>query len=131
MHLFRVSLFVQATADYLLIGVNSFTHDNQMIPIFAALGLLDTMSKLDPLVNDPHHAFRTASLVPFASRFMLERVKLHGKHYIRILINDKLISLKHLCPTIKGDLCPLSEFVNSVSAYNMGAGQKDWLGCFD
>ena len=111
--------------------MNSFTHDNQMIPIFAALGLLDTMSKLDPLVNDPHNAFRTASLVPFASRFIVERVKLHDKHYVRLLINDKLISLKQLCPTIEGHLCPLSEFVDSVSTYSMGAGQKEWLVCFD
>ena len=102
-----------------------------MIPIFAALGLLDPMSKIDPSVEDPNHAFRTSSLVPFASRFVLERAKLQGKHYIRIMINDKPVSLHHLCPGIKDGLFPLSEFVHSVSKYVTGAGQTEWLGCFD
>jgi len=75
-----------------------FSHDNQMIAIYAALGLFPQPHDLDPSKPDPLRTWVTSELVPFSARMVTEKlwcVSGSGEdedeyEYVRIFVNDAL-----------------------------------------
>lgn len=96
-----------------------FSHDNQQMAIFAAMGLLDAT-----VVHPAHPAqdpkdWLASCMVPFASRMVVERLECEGdpQPWVRVLVNERV----HRMQT-------LSDFVAS-QAYATGEGQQRWLQC--
>jgi len=117
-----------------------FSHDNQMIAIYAALGLFNQSALLDPSMPDPKRTWITSRLTPFSARMVTERLSCitsggndHGHIaqtgvYVRILVNDVLQPLK-FCGADKNGLCTLSDFVSS-QGYARNNGEGDFEKCF-
>ena len=45
-----------------------FSHDNQMVAIYSAMGLFTQSAALDPSNPDPARTWRASNLVPFSAR---------------------------------------------------------------
>ncbi|KAI0076913.1 phytase [Panus rudis PR-1116 ss-1] len=106
-----------------------FSHDNQMIAIFAAIGLLKPARALDPTHPDPNRTWRAANLVPFSARMVVERLSCDEKEEkVRIFVNDALQPLE-FCGAGKDGLCDLDAFVES-QAYARNDGAGDFAKCF-
>lgn len=105
-----------------------FSHDNQMIAIFAAMGIFRPSSPLNPTHADPSREWLASHLVPFASRFVTEKLACGKQERIRMLLNDAIIPLD-ICGAGKDGICELSKFVESQS-YARNNGQGDFEKCF-
>ncbi|KAF4575445.1 hypothetical protein EYR36_006805 [Pleurotus pulmonarius] len=107
-----------------------FSHDNQMIAIYAALGLFKQERSLDPLHMDPRpsRTWVTSRLVPFGARMVVEKLACGdgGEEFVRILVNDVVQPLD-FCGG--GELCSLDAFVES-QAFARDDGQGDFGKCF-
>ena len=103
------------------------SHDNQIVAILAALGLLKCdMRATHP---DPARTFSVRRLVSFAGHVVVERMQCSGKTYVRLLINDRVQSLAEVCSSALLDgRCLLHDFVAS-QAYAQTDGQTDYLKC--
>ncbi|TFK33287.1 histidine phosphatase superfamily [Crucibulum laeve] len=111
-----------------------FSHDNQMIAIYAAIGLFEQAVALDPTTPDPKRNWLASKLVPFSAKMVTEKLvcadgKGKGKEYVRMLVNDALQPLK-FCGADKDGLCELQAFVKS-QAYARSDGAGDFEKCFD
>ena len=105
-----------------------FSHDNQLIAIFAAMGLFPQKTPLDPTKPDASRTWRTEKMVPFSARMVTERLSCGGKAGVRVLVNDAVMPLE-FCGA-KGDgVCTLDAFVESQS-YARNDGEGDWAKCF-
>ncbi|OTB19952.1 hypothetical protein K445DRAFT_18494 [Daldinia sp. EC12] len=108
-----------------------FSHDNDMMDIYGALGLYNLT---DPLPGNrrvsPREAkgFSAAWAVPFAARLYVEKLTCgRGKEeFVRILVNDRVIPLQN-CDADDLGRCTLSEFVQSQSFAKNGG---HWDQCF-
>ncbi|KAG0695990.1 histidine phosphatase superfamily [Suillus ampliporus] len=71
-----------------------FSHDNQMISIYSALGLFVQPHPLDPTHPNPMRTWVDSKLVPFSARMITEKLEctIGGERdeYVRILVNDAL-----------------------------------------
>jgi Histidine phosphatase superfamily (branch 2) len=113
-----------------------FSHDNQMIAIYAALGLFAPVGGqsgwLDPQAIDDDRTWLASKLVPFSGRLITEKVACgHGPHkqeLVRILVNDAVQPLE-FCGAEKHGLCTLDGFVQS-QAYARNDGDGDFDKCF-
>ncbi|KDR84436.1 hypothetical protein GALMADRAFT_54583 [Galerina marginata CBS 339.88] len=113
-----------------------FSHDNQMIAIYAAMGLFKQAAPLDPTKPDPKRTWIASHLTPFSARMVTERLSCthtQGKHskpqtFVRILVNDALQPLE-FCGADRDGLCTLSAFVDS-QAYARNDGEGDFEKCF-
>ncbi|KIM38767.1 hypothetical protein M413DRAFT_241634 [Hebeloma cylindrosporum] len=115
-----------------------FSHDNQMVAIYAALGLFNQSTPLDPTMPDPKRTWITSRLTPFSGRMVTERLSCRKKgsgghlvksgEYVRILVNDALQPLT-FCAADKHGLCTLSNFVRS-QGYAINNGEGDFEKCF-
>ncbi|OBZ70283.1 3-phytase A [Grifola frondosa] len=56
-----------------------FSHDNQMIAIYAAMGLFPQHAALDPTAPNPHRSWRVAKLVPFSARMVWRNCGARGE----------------------------------------------------
>lgn len=86
-----------------------FSHDNQMVSIFAALGLQknQTMSESGPARPNP--SWNASDWMPFGSRLTIEKLACEedAQEYVRFLMNDQSIRIPnpdlpfhhHLIPT--------------------------------
>ncbi|WVQ80361.1 hypothetical protein IAT38_002466 [Cryptococcus sp. DSM 104549] len=129
-----------------------FGHDNEMLEIFAALGIL---KQHRPLQNDTLPAKRTfilSQIVPFGAKFVVERVKCDTgywepepgeegggeeggrdgmKDYVRVLVNDKVHSIQHIACEQSGlaehGLCELESFIESQY---WATDAVDWGVCY-
>ncbi|CDO75209.1 hypothetical protein BN946_scf184794.g16 [Trametes cinnabarina] len=108
-----------------------FSHDNQMVAIFSAMGLFRQRAPLDPINPDPRRTWRVQRIVPFSGRMVVERMQCQGatgKH-VRVLVNDALQPLE-FCGADDGDgLCSLEAFVES-QGYARSDGAGDFEKCF-
>lgn len=107
-----------------------FSHDNQMIAIYAAMGLFTQPSGVEPLslsTPDEARTWRADRLVPFSSRMVVEKVACGKDAYVRVLVNDEVQSLS-FCGG--ASMCPLHTFVES-QAYARSGGEDDWRKCFE
>ncbi|KAI0722495.1 phytase [Earliella scabrosa] len=106
-----------------------FSHDNQMIAIFAAMGLFEQPRPLDPTKPDPRRTWHVEKMVPFSARMVVERLDCRGRASVRVLVNDALMPLK-FCGA-KGDgVCELGAFVESQT-YARNDGEGDFEKCFE
>jgi hypothetical protein len=112
-----------------------FSHDNQMVAIYAALGLFKQLRALDPLKPNAERTWITAKMVPFSARMVVERVRCGGEEhsatdeYVRIFVNDALQPLQ-FCGAEEDGLCRLDAFVES-QAFARSDGAGDFKKCFD
>ncbi|KAK7453498.1 hypothetical protein VKT23_011775 [Stygiomarasmius scandens] len=114
-----------------------FSHDNQMIAIFSAMGLFPQSSPLPPTpINNHPNPARTwiaSQMVPFSARMVVERLNCSasylGTKSVRILVNDKVMPLV-FCDGSEDGLCNLKNFVAS-QGYARNDGQGDFEKCFD
>ncbi|KAH9482157.1 3-phytase B [Psilocybe cubensis] len=119
-----------------------FSHDNQMIAIYAALGLFNQTVPLDPTAPDPARTWIASHLTPFSARMVTERLscgstgpaaghgqgKIKPQTFVRILVNDALQPLP-FCGGDRNGLCTLDAFVESQS-YARNDGEGDFEKCF-
>ena len=115
-----------------------FSHDNQMVAIYTALGLFaQSKGDLDPTRPDPARTWVASRLTPFSARMVTERLTCTGtgtraargeQTYVRILVNDALQPLP-FCGSGKDGMCTLSAFVES-QVYAREDGQGDFEKCF-
>ncbi|KAJ3570644.1 hypothetical protein NP233_g4261 [Leucocoprinus birnbaumii] len=72
-----------------------FSHDNQIVAIYSAMGLLNEEHEvLDNTKVNPKTEWDTSKVVPFSSEMVVERLacadRSLGKEFVRIFINDAL-----------------------------------------
>jgi len=106
-----------------------FSHDNQMIAIYAAIGLFPQPSPLDPVNPNPGRTYVASRLVPFSSRMVAEKLTCAQIDYVRIFVNDERQPLE-FCGADRHDMCPLDAFVAS-QGYARSGGGGDFELCFD
>ncbi|KAI0171848.1 phosphoglycerate mutase-like protein [Hypoxylon sp. FL1284] len=109
-----------------------FSHDNDMVDIFAALGLYNLTESLpgDRRMSAPEaKGFSASWVVPFASRLYVEKMSCGGadEEFVRILVNDRVVPLQS-CGADDFGRCKLSKFVESQSFARSGG---HWDECFD
>lgn len=108
-----------------------FSHDNDMMTIFSALGLFNSTA---PLLNttlqnvNETNGYAASRIVPFSSRAYFEKMMCVGEpeEMVRVVLNDRVMPLS----TCGGDglgRCKLSAFVNSLSFARSGGF---WDSCF-
>ncbi|KAF8627927.1 hypothetical protein AX17_006082 [Amanita inopinata Kibby_2008] len=115
-----------------------FSHDNQLVAIYGAVGLFPQYRALDPLNPDRGRDWVAARMVPFSARMVVERLvcQVDGEgEYVRIFVNDALQPLKFCGADAdegeEGDgLCELGAFVKSQK-YARHNGEGDWEACFE
>lgn len=106
-----------------------FSHDNQMIAIYSAMGLFPQSQAPDPSLPDPNRNWLASQLVPFSAQMVTEKVLCGRKEYVRIFVSDALQPLR-FCGA-KGDgMCELGAFVES-QAYARSNGSGDFEKCFE
>jgi len=96
-----------------------FSHDNDMISIYAALGIFN---ETEPLPK--HHrqtaqdsgGFSASWTVPFAGKLYVEKMQCrnHEEEMVRVLVNERVVKMKS-CGADKLGLCTLNKFVDSLS----------------
>ncbi len=104
-----------------------FSHDNQMISIYSAMGLFRPAQPLSTTTSDPRRTWLVSKLVPFAAKLVTERLECGGEHkesFVRILVNDVLQPLE-FCGGDGDGLCGLDAFVQS-----QGFARSDGAGLF-
>ncbi|KAF8653453.1 hypothetical protein AX16_003928 [Volvariella volvacea WC 439] len=133
-----------------------FSHDNQMIAIYSAMGLFMQKRAIDPVRPKEGRSWRVGWLVPFSAQMVTERLECvvdevegaehHPDHhhrrrrhrdddkgetrtYVRILVNDAVQPLE-FCGGNEDGLCELDRFVES-QAYARNDGDGDFEKCFD
>ncbi|KAK0207139.1 phytase [Desarmillaria ectypa] len=104
-----------------------FSHDNQMIAIYSAMGLFRQSANLDPTSPDPNRSWLASRLVSFSANMVTEKLECSGEEYVRVLVNDEVQPLA-FCGSRDG-LCSLDAFVESQS-YAKNNGDGDWEKCF-
>ncbi|KAG1762194.1 phosphoglycerate mutase-like protein [Suillus occidentalis] len=71
-----------------------FSHDNEMVAIYGALGLFPQMRPPNPTKADPHWTWVVSRLVPFSGRMVTEKMQCFEAgipgDFIRILVNDAI-----------------------------------------
>ena len=105
-----------------------FSHDNEMVAIFSAMGLFRQRAALDPARPDPARTWHTNRIVPFSARMVVERMRCAGEPSVRVLVNDALMPLS-FCGAGRDGVCSLDAFVES-QAYARNNGEGDWEKCF-
>ncbi|KAH8106453.1 phosphoglycerate mutase-like protein [Phellopilus nigrolimitatus] len=105
-----------------------FSHDNQMIAIYSALGLFRQPSALDPEQPDARRTWLASQLVPFSARLVTERLECGEGTFVRMLVDDALQNLE-FCGAGKNGLCSLDAFVAS-QGYAASDGGGDFEKCF-
>ncbi|KAF9233784.1 histidine phosphatase superfamily [Melanogaster broomeanus] len=110
-----------------------FSHDNQMISIYSALGLFVQPRDLHTKHVDTERTWFDSKMVPFSGRLITEKMEctVDGRRgdYVRILVNDALQPLE-FCGATGNGLCTLANFVESQH-YARNDGEGDWPLCFE
>ncbi|SPO27044.1 related to 3-phytase A precursor [Ustilago trichophora] len=103
-----------------------FTHDNQLAPVIAALGLWDL-----------EHQWVTSLTTPFSGRLTVEKLNCGQDDFVRVLVNDQPVRASSgiWCQNAAGDtvalgdndLCPLSAFLESLKWVDSA---EEWEKCY-
>lgn len=113
-----------------------FSHDNEMVSIYSALGLFRQYrlpeQKLDPTNPSQLRTWVTSNLVPFSARMVVEKLQCGSELpkgvFVRILVNDAVQPLE-FCGGVAG-LCELDAFLASQE-YARQDGDGDFDKCFN
>lgn len=108
-----------------------FSHDNDMMGIFAAFGFYEELPLLPntTVVEAPDaHGFSAAWLCPFAARAYFEKMQCSGndEELVRVLINGRVLPLTQ-CDGDEFGRCTLDAFIRSLSFASHGGY---WDQCF-
>ncbi|KAI7914989.1 phytase [Pyricularia oryzae] len=110
-----------------------FSHDNDMLGIYAALGIYnatapDSVPKKERRSAQELSGFSSSWAVPFAARMFVEKMTCAGQNeeLVRILVNDRVTPLQN-CDADSMGRCTLSKFVESLSFARSGGR---WDQCF-
>ncbi|KAK2021589.1 acid phosphatase [Colletotrichum zoysiae] len=110
-----------------------FTHDNDMMGIYGALGLYSKtprLSKTKRMSLLETKGFSSSRLVPFAARMYVEKMRCGSleeeEEMVRVLINDRVVPLVG-CGADELGRCRLSSFVESQRFARSGGL---WDQCF-
>ena len=106
-----------------------FSHDNEMIAVYSAIGLFRQHRPLDPTKPDPARTWISSKLVPFSGRLVTERLECAAETYVRMLVDDALQDLS-FCGAEKNGLCELDALVES-QGYARSNGAGDFEKCFN
>ncbi|KAI6032303.1 phytase [Pisolithus microcarpus] len=113
-----------------------FSHDNQMVAIYSALGLFQREDGRAPSAEEmnPGRRWRISRMTPFSARMVVEKLTCDDgsdeeREYVRILVNDAVQPLT-FCGAGADGVCALDDFVES-QAYARGNGNGDWSKCFE
>lgn len=126
-----------------------FSHDNQMLPIYASLGIHKPPADLptDRLAGKGS-PWVASKLVPFTARLVVEKytcanLSAHGrafagkkgrkhseKEWVRILNNDRIIEVPGCANSRAGGLCELDAFIDTLD-YAVGGAPEEWEKCID
>ena len=106
-------LYLNATAELLVKNdandvYFSFVHDGDIVPVLAALQIMDEKNiqqelPTDRMKND--RRWRTSDVVPMGGRLLFERIACSGKNekdvrrYVRISANDGVLRMKGMLPS--------------------------------
>jgi len=105
-----------------------FSHDNQMVAIYSAIGLFKQEKPLPTTSSDPNRTWRVSRLVPFAGRMVTEKLRCGKGDFVRIFVDDALQPLDFCAADLSG-LCSVDDFVKSQS-YARHNGKGDFQKCF-
>ena len=109
-----------------------FGHDNDMISVFAALGLYNSTPALDTgkvMEEEKLQGFSASKMVPFAGRAVVEKMVCTGKRegeWVRVVMNGRVLPLE-MCGGDGEGRCTLEGFVGSLG-FARGGGR--WEECF-
>ncbi|ODV97865.1 hypothetical protein PACTADRAFT_31291 [Pachysolen tannophilus NRRL Y-2460] len=112
------SNYANATATLLKEGPSevgklffSFSHDTDITPVVAAMGLLQSASHLSVDQIDFFSPFKCSQIVPMGAKVVVERLKCStdGKAYARIILNDSVIPLAN-CSDGPGFSCEVNDY---------------------
>lgn len=108
-----------------------FSHDNDMLGVFAALGLYNGTQDLNLGVRtsaEDAGGFSSAYTVPFGARMYVEKMVCEGseEEMVRVLVNDRVMPLKG-CGADGLGRCRLDAFVDSLGFSRSGG---KWNECF-
>lgn len=111
-----------------------FSHDNQMIPIYAALGIHRPLYHLP--MDRKGKGFVVSELVPFSARLAVEKYvciddgEIGSKQeWVRVVNNDKVIPIPECDETrSEGELCELGAFLETLDYARSGA-EENWERC--
>jgi hypothetical protein len=108
-----------------------FSHDNDITPILAALGLYNStepLSKTHLQTEVKTNGYSASWTVPFSSRAYFEKMKCEGvdEEFVRVLVNDRVIPLEFCGGDLLGR-CALGKFVEGLSFARSGG---HWDKCF-
>lgn len=108
-----------------------FSHDNEMIAIYVALGLFPQSTPPDPSFPNPKRTWLASRLVPFSAQMITEKLACGpgGDEYVRIFVNDARQPLE-FCGAEEDGMCELGAFVTS-QAYARNNGSGDFEKCFE
>ncbi|KAJ4477454.1 phytase [Lentinula aciculospora] len=113
-----------------------FSHDDQLIAIYSAMGLFKQTTPLDPTnpsSSGSNRTWITSQLVPFSARMVVEKMQCQyssqDSEYIRVLVNDAVQPLNFCAGVTEDGICGLPAFVRSQS-YSTSGGNGDWQRCF-
>ncbi|KAK2051030.1 histidine acid phosphatase [Colletotrichum caudatum] len=108
-----------------------FSHDNNMISIYGALGLYKTpkLSTTERMSVLKTKGFSSSRLVPFGARMYVEKMRCGSseEEMVRVLVNDRVVPLAG-CGADKLGRCRLRAFVES-QRFARGGGL--WDKCFE
>ena len=105
-----------------------FSHDNEMIAIYSAIGLFRPVQPLDPQAPDPWWTWVASELVPFSAQLVTEHLECGGEVVVCMLVNDALQELG-FCGADGAGLCRLNAFVES-QAFATRNGDGEFKKCF-
>ncbi|KZV99460.1 acid phosphatase [Exidia glandulosa HHB12029] len=109
-----------------------FSHDNQMIPILAAMGVLNQThpGAMNPARLDVGRTWIASQMVPFAGRVVVEKLSCgrEEKEMVRLLVNEATVQLPKPCPAADDGLCGLEAFVRSQT-FARGGAPEEWARC--
>ena len=106
-----------------------FSHENEIVAIYSAMGLFRQRHSLDPRNPDPKRTWIASYLVPFSARLVTERLDCSGTSSVRMLVNDRLQRLE-FCGSDDDGICTLDAFLESQE-YARNDGYGDFELCFD
>lgn len=105
-----------------------FSHDDELIAIYTALGLFRPPRPLDPIHPDPDRTWVASKLVPFSAQMIVEKLECDRNEYVRLLVSDAVQPLE-FCGASGDGLCSLDAFVKS-QYYARSNGAGDFEKCF-
>lgn len=121
-----------------------FTHENEMVAVYSALGLFRQPRDLDPKEEDKGRTWVASRMVPFSARLVVERMEckerdgkeMSGKSgkkarekAVRVLVNDRVQRME-FCGSDEDGVCSLDSFLESQD-YARNDGRGDFEKCFE